>query len=84
MNIVETESPIRITAKTCGCNEGNFRKVTYSIVDTYHTLCLDKKDIIYFELEACEKLLKDATDDTDRKVIGDEILQLRMSLDLLP
>lgn len=64
--------------------EENIRKVTYSFVDAYHTLCLDKKDIIYAELEACEKLLKDVvTDKIDRNVIESEVSQLRMSLDLL-
>jgi len=33
--------------------ETNRKKVTYSIVDSYHSLCLDKKDIIYAEIEAC-------------------------------
>ena len=53
----ETEAPIRVIAKTCGCRENNKRKVT--LVDSYHRLCLDKKDIIYAELEASEKLLKE-------------------------
>jgi len=55
MNIVDTEAPI--IAKTCGCREKN-RKVTYAFVDSSHGLCLDKKDIISAELEACQKLLK--------------------------
>jgi hypothetical protein len=42
MNIVDTEAPETIIAKTCGSGEKN-RKVTYSFVDYSHGLCLDKK-----------------------------------------
>ena len=55
MNIAETEGAFPIVAKTCGCREKNKRKVTYQFIDSYHSLCLDKKDIMYAELEACEK-----------------------------
>jgi hypothetical protein len=54
MNISESEVPIKIVAKTCGCRDKNKRKVTYQFIDSYHSLCLDKKDVIYAELEACE------------------------------
>jgi hypothetical protein len=83
MNISETEAPIRVIAKTCGCRENNKRKVTYALVDSYHSLCLDKKDIIYAELEACEKLLKYTLEDDDKKTIESEIAELKMALDLL-
>jgi hypothetical protein len=68
MNIVDTEAPETIIAKTCGCREKN-RKVTYSFVDYSHGLHLDKKDIISAELEACQKLLKYAMDAADKKAI---------------
>ena len=44
MNMCKTESPVIILAKTCGCKEKNM-KVTYTFIDSYHSLCLDKKDI---------------------------------------
>jgi hypothetical protein len=40
--------------------ETNGKKVTYSIVDSYHSLCLDKKDIIYVEIEASDTLPNNA------------------------
>ncbi len=83
MNISETEAPIRVIAKTCGCRESNKRKVTYALVDSYHSLCLDKKDIIYAELEACKKLLKYTLEEDDKKTIESEIAELKMALDLL-
>jgi hypothetical protein len=92
MNIAQTESPLNVIAKTCGC-EGNKasknsekgRKVTYSFVDTYHSLCLDKKSIISSQLEACERLLKysNVVDQTDAETIQTEISELKMVLDLM-
>ncbi|HEY7081100.1 MAG TPA: hypothetical protein VH500_15490 [Nitrososphaeraceae archaeon] len=83
MNIAESEQPIKIIAKTCGC-KGKGTKITYSFIDTYHSLCIDKKDIISSELEACEILLKRTTDESDRRAIESEITELKMALDLMP
>lgn len=86
MNISEAESQYEIMAKTCGCKDKN-RKVTYSFIDTYHSLCHDKKDIILGEIKACERLLKYtpeySSDEIDRKVIESEIDELKMALDLM-
>jgi hypothetical protein len=82
MNISETEVPIKIVAKTCGCKK-NKRIVTYQLIDSYHSLCLDKKDIIYAELEACERLLKYAVRDGDKNTVESEIRELKMALDFL-
>ena len=83
MNITETEVPLDVVAKTCSCS-GKNRKVTYLILDSYHSLCLDKKDIIYSEIEACQRLLKYTNDKVDKKVIEKEITGLKMALDLMP
>lgn len=83
MNIINSEEPYDIVAKTCGCKDQN-RKVTYSFVDTYHGLSKDKKDIIISEIEACERLRNYARDEVDRDVIKIEIAELKMTLDLLP
>lgn len=48
MNIIDTEIPLLITAKTCGHNKTK-RRVTYAFVDSYHSLCIDKK-ILYVEI----------------------------------
>ncbi|TLX90464.1 MAG: hypothetical protein E6K94_06715 [Thaumarchaeota archaeon] len=83
MNIAYMESSSHIEAKTCGCRE-NGVKITYSLVDTYHSLCLDKKDIILGQIHACERLLKFTNDEVDKSAIIKEIAQLKMTLDLLP
>jgi hypothetical protein len=82
MNITDTEYPMTILAKTCGCREKNVT-VTYLFIDSYHTLCLDKKDIITAEIEACNRLSKYTRDEIDRKAIEREIAELKMSLDLI-
>jgi hypothetical protein len=82
MNISDSESPVTILAKTCGCRERNM-KVTYSFIDSYHSLCLDKKDIISAEINACQKLTKYTIDEKDKLVIEKELAELKMSLDLM-
>jgi hypothetical protein len=88
MNITEGETPFNIVAKTCGCNDNdndNTKKVTYTFIDAYHGLCIDKKDIISAELQACERLLKDnSADEIDRRATEKEIAELKFSLYLLP
>ena len=62
---------------------GSRRKIAYSFIDTYHNLCLDKKDIIQGELYACKKLLDSKIDDNERVIIENQISELNMTLDLL-
>lgn len=82
MNIITEEYDSPVIAKTCGCAT-NKRKVTYAIVDQYHSLCLDKKDLISAQLEACEKLSKYADDPDDKLAVDRELRELRMALDLM-
>jgi hypothetical protein len=84
MNIGESEQQANIIAKTCGSKERGTKKITYSFIDAYHSLCIDKKDIISSELEACESLLKRTADVPDRQAIESEITELKMALDLMP
>jgi hypothetical protein len=69
-------------SESCGCDKKNEKKVTYQLIDSYYSLCLDKKDLMYAELEACERLLKYAVD-TEKKIVGSEIRELKMALDLM-
>jgi hypothetical protein len=82
LNIARTEAEYDIVAKTCGCKDKN-RKVTYSFVDSYHSLCRDKKDIILSEIQACERLLKYAIDENDKTTLEKEIAELKLALDML-
>jgi hypothetical protein len=82
MNIARTEADYDIVAKTCGC-EDKKRKVTYTFVDSYHSLCRDKKDKILSEIQACERLLKYTRDENDKIVLEKEIAELKLALDML-
>jgi hypothetical protein len=82
VNIACTEADYDIVAKTCGCKDKN-RKVTYSFVDSYHSLCRDKKDIILSEIQACERLLKYVIDENDKTILEKEIEELKLALDML-
>ena len=82
MNIITEENDSPVMAKTCGC-KSNKRKVTYSILNESHGLCLDRKDLIIAQLEACSKFIKYVTDDDDRNAVEREIDELKMTLDLL-
>lgn len=84
MNISESEASATLMAKTCGCKQQqNGKKVTYSFIDSYHSICVDKKDIISSELMACERLLTYATDQSEKQVIEKEISELKIMLDLI-
>jgi hypothetical protein len=81
MNIVEMESPFIIEAKTTGSNTN--RSVTYSPVDTYHNIFIDKRELILAQIHACEILLKYTKDRTDQIILGKEIGDLKLMLDLI-
>jgi hypothetical protein len=83
LNICGSEVSMSISARTCNCKDKNGKRVAYTLIDSYHGLCIDKKDIIISELEACITLLKYSTDEADRSTIKREIGQLRTMLDLL-
>lgn len=80
MNIFAQESEL-VTAKTCGCKDKE--GVTYAFSESFHSLCIDKKAIIEAEIQACERLLKYATNESVGTVVEKEIAELRMALDLL-
>ncbi|MGB8159034.1 MAG: hypothetical protein WCE93_02685 [Nitrososphaeraceae archaeon] len=82
MNIAHTEEDCDMVAKTYGCKDTK-RKVAYSLVDSYHSLCRDKKDILLSEVQACEILLKYPRDEDDTITVENEIAELKLALDLL-
>ncbi len=81
MNIAKTEQQIFIEAKT----SGNYGKkcISYHVIESPHSLCLNKIEIISGQIQACERLLKYAMDETDLSTIEKEILELKFALDLI-
>ena len=82
MNIADTEKSMKVIAKICGCKEKNVRNVIYSFLDSYHSLCIDKRDTISAELEACEQLLKYDLDNIDKNIVKREVAELKMMLEI--
>ena len=80
MNITEEEQSVE--ARTCG--DSNNKRVAYKFNDGFHTLCVDKKDILLAEISACETLLKYCKDEADKKAVEKEVHELKMALDLMP
>jgi hypothetical protein len=64
--------------------ENNRQKVAYVFIDEFHSVCMDKRDIIRAEIEACERLLKYATGKSEKAVVEKEIADLKTALDLMP
>jgi hypothetical protein len=81
MNVVGMEAPLIIEAKTTGSNSN--RNVTYSPIDTYHNVFIDKKDLILAQIHACERLLKYTNDRIDQIILEKEIADLKLMLDLI-
>jgi hypothetical protein len=79
MNI--TYSPFNIVAKTCGCKDNN--RVSYLFLEEPHGLCVDKKDLLEAQIQACEMFLKYTKDAFERSTVQKEIDELRMARDLM-
>ena len=80
MNI-EVENPFAIEAKTCGCKDK--RNITYSFIESSHSLCIDRREIILAQIQACERLLKYVKDETELAAVEKEIASLKMAQDLI-
>jgi hypothetical protein len=81
MNIAQTENPFVIEAKTCGCK--NKKNITYSFIESSHSLCIDRREIILAQIQACERLLKYVKEDIDLRLIEKEISELKLTQDLV-
>jgi hypothetical protein len=81
MNIAESENPFVIEAKTCGCKDK--RSITYSFIESSHSLCIDRRDIILAQIQACERLLKYLKDKTELATVEKEIATLKLTQDLI-
>lgn len=53
-------------------------------IDGFHSLCLDKKDIMLAEKGKCKIHLRACRDEVDRKAVEKEIVELKTEPDPLP
>ena len=81
MNVTDLESSFQIDAKICGSMKS--RKIAYSIMDFHHSIYINKKDIIFAQITACEQLYKYTVGIFDSNVLKREISDLKFILDLL-
>ncbi|MGN6615043.1 MAG: hypothetical protein ACTHKC_08375 [Candidatus Nitrosocosmicus sp.] len=82
MNIAQIETPFEIEAKACGC-KSNKRVISYQFIESSHRLCIDKREILLAQIQACERLLKHTKDDDDSLLVKREISELKLALDLV-
>lgn len=82
MNIIESESQYLVEARTCGCKERG-KSVSYHFIESAHSLCLGKGELMLAQIQACERLLKYTKDDQEIIVLKDEIVKLKLVLDLI-
>ena len=82
MNIIENEIPYLVEARTCGCTEKG-KSVSYHFIESSHSLCLNKGELMLGQIQACERLLKYSKDDNEALALKDEMTKLRLALDLI-
>jgi hypothetical protein len=81
MNLSTQEDIPHMLAKVCSVRSK--ARVTYAFSSNSDFLFLGKRDILLNQLDACERLLKYATDEDERRTLIKEIDELRAALDLL-
>jgi hypothetical protein len=82
MNIIESETPFLVEARTCGCKERG-KSVSYHFIESAHSLCLGKGELMLAQIQACERLLKYTKEDEEITTLKDEITKLKLALDLI-
>jgi hypothetical protein len=61
----------------------NKRKIAYSTIEFYHSLYMDKKEMLLAQIRACQLLHKYTTEILDTNVLKKEISDLKLMLDLM-
>jgi hypothetical protein len=82
MNIIESETPYLVEARTCGCKERG-KSVSYHFIESAHSLCLGKGELMLAQIQACERLLKYTKEGEEITTLKDEITKLKLALDLI-
>ena len=55
----------------------------YSVENSYHNICIDKRGILLEQIQACEKVLRYTDDRIDQIILEKEIADLKLMLDLI-
>ena len=82
--MIKTEMPFMVEAKTTDCNNSKNRNVTYHFIESAHTLCLHKHQLLQAQLKACQRLLKLPYEkEDDKDIIENEIIKLSQVLNVI-
>ena len=84
MNIIKTEIPFIVEAKTTDCNNRKNRNITYHFMESAHTTYLDKEELLQTQLKACQRLLRlPYEEENDKDIIENEIIELSQVLNVM-
>ncbi|CAN5621392.1 hypothetical protein BH23THE1_BH23THE1_17610 [soil metagenome] len=81
MNIIKTEIPFIVEARTAGCHEKKNRSITYHFIESAHSLCMDKEEVLNSQIRSCDRLLDNPERQGDLDIIHNEITKLNLALD---
>lgn len=71
MNISITDCQLICEAKICGCIDN--KMVVYVFSEPVHSLCIDRKQLLLSQIQACRNLLKCTTDKIELLLVEKEI-----------
>ncbi|HKO64704.1 MAG TPA: hypothetical protein VJU13_05840 [Candidatus Nitrosocosmicus sp.] len=74
MNITMIDSQLLCEAKICGCSSN--KRVVYSFSEPVHGLCIDRKQLIFTQIQACRNLLRYTTEESELFMVEKEIDEL--------
>ena len=84
MNIIKTEIPFIVEAKTTDCNNRKNRNITYHFMESARTTYLDKEELLQAQLKACQRLLRlPYEEENDKDIIENEIIELSQVLNVM-
>ena len=74
LNISIFEPQSICEAKICGCIDK--RRIVYSFNEPAHNMCIDRKQLILSQIQACKTLLKHTRDKLELCMVEKEIDEL--------
>jgi hypothetical protein len=81
MNIINTEIPFVVEAKTTGCHEKKEQKYHVSFYRICPYTCLDKEELLNSQIRSCERLLKRPEKEQDMDMVQNELKKLKLALE---
>lgn len=83
MNVIKTETPFAVEAKSSGSQEKENKGITYHFIESSHTQCLDKVELLNGQINSCKRLLKEHPEHEEKEVIENEIMRLNRALEVM-